>query len=69
MDIFMADAARRLGEGDVLVRVDALMDWSAFSPILGRGLGRSGSGPQGYEPLVFSNACAWANGMGYLIRS
>jgi IS5 family transposase len=52
MDIFMADAARRLGDDDVLARVDSLMDWRAFSPILKRGLGRSGSGPQGYDPLV-----------------
>ena len=52
MDIFMADAARRLGDDDVLARVDVLMDWLAFSPILNRGLGRSGVGPQGYDPLV-----------------
>ena len=53
MSIFMADAAGRLGDDDVLARVDALMDWSTFSPILTRGLGRSGVGPQGYDPLVF----------------
>lgn len=52
MDIFMADAARRLGDDDVLARVDALIDWPPFLPILRRGLGRSGAGPQGYDPLV-----------------
>ena len=29
-----------------------MLDWAAFSPILKRGLGRSGVGPQGYDPLV-----------------
>ena len=38
--------------GDVLSKVDALLDWPAFGPILKRGLARSGMGPQGYDPLV-----------------
>jgi IS5 family transposase len=36
----------------VLSKIDALLDWPAFLPILKRGLGRSGLGPQGYDPLV-----------------
>lgn len=52
MDIFMRDAAARLGDDDVLARVDALMDWGSFLPILKRGLGRSGIGRSGYDPLV-----------------
>ena len=28
------------------------MEWSAFSPILTRGLGRWGEGPPGYDPLI-----------------
>ncbi len=42
----------RIGVDDALAKIDALMDWSWFSPILKRGLGRSGVGPQGYDPLV-----------------
>ncbi|MCY3984688.1 MAG: transposase [Roseovarius sp.] len=33
-------------------KIDALMDWPSFLPILRRGLRRSGIGPQGYDPLV-----------------
>ena len=52
MDLFLREAADRIGEDDVLTRIDALMEWRLFSPILKRGWGRSGSGPQGYDPLV-----------------
>jgi len=52
MDLFLREAMARIGDDDVLSKIDALMDWSSFSPILTRGLGRSGIGPQGYDPLV-----------------
>ena len=52
MDLFLRDAADRIGDDDVLAKVDALMDWRAFSPVLKRGLGRSGEGPAGYDPLI-----------------
>ncbi len=52
MDLFLRQAADRIGDDDVLAKIDALMDWRAFLPILTRGLGRSGEGPPGYDPLV-----------------
>ncbi len=52
MDLFLREAADRIGDNDVLAKIDALLDWRAFGPILKRGLGRSGIGPQGYDPLV-----------------
>lgn len=52
MDLFHREAMERIGTDDVLSKVNALLDWQAFSPILKRGLGRSGVGPQGYDPLV-----------------
>lgn len=52
MDLFLQEASERIGQEDVLSKIDALMDWRSFSGILKRGLGRSGIGPQGYEPLV-----------------
>ena len=52
MDLFFREAADRIGDDDVLSKVDALLDWRAFSPVLKRGLGRSGIGPQGYDALV-----------------
>lgn len=48
----MADAARRLGDDDVLAKVDGLIDWSPIAARIKRGLKRSGIGPQGYGPLV-----------------
>ena len=33
-------------------KIDALLDWPAFCAILKRGLGRSGLGPSGYDPLI-----------------
>jgi len=52
MDLFLREAAVRIDADDVLSKIGPLIDWRAFSPILRRGLGRSGSGPQGYDPLV-----------------
>lgn len=52
MDLFHREALQRIGTDDVLSKVDALLDWSAFAAILKRGLARSGMGPQGYDPLV-----------------
>ena len=42
----------RIGADDALSWIDALVDRRLFSPILKRGPGRSGIGPQGYDPLV-----------------
>lgn len=52
MDLFLCEATERIGADDVLSKIDVLMDWPSFSPIFKRGLGRSGVGPQGYNPLV-----------------
>ena len=52
MDLFLREAADRIGADDALTKVDALMTWRAFGPILQRGLKRSSAGPQGYDPLV-----------------
>ena len=52
MDLLLREAVDRIGVDDALAKIDALMNWSSFSPILKRGLGRSGVGPQGYDPLV-----------------
>ena len=52
MDLFLHEAADRIGTDDALAKIDALLDWPSFGPILKRGLGRTGIGPQGYDPLV-----------------
>lgn len=52
MDLFLREATERIGADDALAKIDALLNWPLFSPILKRGLGRSGIGPQGYDPLV-----------------
>jgi IS5 family transposase len=52
MDLFLREAADLIGDEDVLSKINALLDWRAFSPILKHGLGRSRIGPQGYDPLV-----------------
>ena len=52
MELFLREAADRIGADDALTKVEALMNWRAFGPILQRGLKRSGAGPQGYDPLV-----------------
>ncbi len=52
MDLFLREATQRIGNDDALSKIDALMDWRLFLPILKSGLGRSGVGPQGYDPLV-----------------
>jgi hypothetical protein len=46
MDIFIYESARRVGDQNVLRKVDALMDWSLVLPLLKSGLNRSGLGPQ-----------------------
>ncbi len=51
MDLFLREAADRIGDDAVLTKIDTLMDWLSFLPILNRGLGRPGDGPPGYEPL------------------
>lgn len=51
MDIFSYESAQRIGDQNVLRKVDALVDWSSISAILKRGCGRSGLGPQGYKPV------------------
>jgi len=52
MDIFSYEAFRRIGEDDVLSKIDALVDWRSIETILDKGLDRSGLGPQGYGSLV-----------------
>ena len=52
MDIFSYESARRIGDQNVLRKVDMLMDWSAISGLLQGGLKRSGLGPQGYDEIV-----------------
>ncbi len=56
MDLFFREATVRIGADDVLTKIDALLDWQLFSPILKRGLGRSGIGRQGYDPLAFPSS-------------
>ena len=52
MDIFSYESARRIGDQNVLRKVDALLDWSLILPLLKSGLNRSGLGPQGYDEIV-----------------
>ena len=52
MDLFLREAADRIGADDVLRKIDRLMNWQSFLPILKRGLKRTGIGPQGDDPLV-----------------
>ena len=52
MDLFLREAADRIGADDVLRKIDRLMNWQSFLPILKRGMKRTGIGPQGYDPLV-----------------
>ena len=52
MDLLLRDATYRIGLDDPLFKIDALLDWPAFCAILKRGLGRSGLGPSGYDPLI-----------------
>ena len=41
MDLFHREAIERIGADDVLSKVDALLEWQAFGPILKRGFVRS----------------------------
>ena len=52
MDLFLREAADRIGDDDVLSKINVLIDWRAFAPILKQGLVRSHFGPQGYDPLI-----------------
>lgn len=38
MDMFLREATERIGADDALAKIDGLMDWPSFLPILGRGL-------------------------------
>ena len=49
MDIFSHESAPRIGDQNVLRKVDALMDRSAILVLLKNGLKRSGFGSQGYK--------------------
>ena len=52
----LLEAADRIGADDALTKVEALMNWRAFGPILQRGLKRSGAGPQAMIRWYCSNA-------------
>lgn len=52
MDIFAYESAARIGDDNVLLKVDALLDWGRISSLMKRGLKRSGLGPRGYDPVV-----------------
>ncbi len=52
MDLYLCDAADRIRNHDVLSKINTLLTPRAFSPIQRHSLGRSGIGPQGYDPLV-----------------
>jgi len=56
LDLFLRDAAVRIDADDVLSKVGALIDWRAFSPILTRGLGRSGAGRRAMTRWCCSSA-------------
>jgi len=55
MDIFSYESARRIGDQNVLRKVDALIDWSAISVLLKNRLKRSGLEPQGYRERPLHN--------------
>ena len=52
MDLFFHEARHRIDDEDTLSKIDALLDWGAFLPVLKRGLKRSNLGPIGYDPLI-----------------
>ncbi|MBD0866458.1 MAG: hypothetical protein GDA36_13175, partial [Rhodobacteraceae bacterium] len=52
MHLLLRKAAVRIGEDDVLSRIDAPVDWRLFSPTRKRGVGRSRIGHQGYDLMV-----------------
>ena len=52
MDIFSYESSRRVGDQNVLRKVDALIDWASISQLLKGGLKRSPLGPQGYDLIV-----------------
>ena len=52
MDIFSYESARRIGDQNVLRKVDALLNWSLVLPHLKSGLNRSGLCPPGSDEIV-----------------
>ena len=64
LDLFLREAADRIGADDVLTKIGARMEWRLFSPIPKRGWGRSGfraSGLRSAGPVQVSadRAMAW----------
>ena len=53
MDIFSHESAPRIGDQNVLRKVDALMDRSAISVLLKNDKKRSGLGPHGYKRITW----------------
>ena len=51
MDIFFHEARHRIEADDTLSKIDRMLEWSAFLPILKQGLKRSRFGPAGYDLL------------------
>jgi hypothetical protein len=49
MDLFLREATERIGADDALAKIDALVDWTSFSPILKRGR-RTCTRPQTKSP-------------------
>ena len=52
MDIFSYESAHRIGDQNVLRKVDTLLDRSLIFPLLKNGLNRSGLGPPGSDEIV-----------------
>ena len=58
MDLFLREAADRIGADDVLRKIDRLMNWQSFLPILKAWFEANGDRTSGLRPLWFcSNAC------------
>ena len=56
MDVFLLEAADRIGADDALTKVDALMNWRAFGPILQRGSSALARGRRAMIRWYCSNA-------------
>ena len=52
MDIFSYESARRIGDRNVLRKVDALLGWSLVFLLLKSGLNRSGLDPPGSDEII-----------------
>lgn len=57
MDLFLREAIERIGADDALAKIDALIDWPSFLPILKRGLAVRVSARKVMIPLFSSSAC------------